>query len=237
MADRFPATCGGDGQAGAEASEDAGSDAGGDGGAEAAGDNGAEDAGADGVEVAEDAGAEEGAGNKRRRCAACYQAAGDRRLAQKVKKVTTRCCLCGKAFCLPHMRLYCNGCNMAEERPPLQQQQPLLLPRLDQTVERQQLEIEQLRHQLMTVVCTSFLNQGCGSGSSCVSSSKASEYHIFKLWRIVSNSVPDPPGSVIILSRGSGSQFINFVPGIMVLKLTLFIYYRYLGTNVTSSHH
>jgi hypothetical protein len=72
-----------------------------------------------------------------------------------VKKVTTRCCLCAKAFCLPHMHLYCDGCNIAGERPPLQpQQQPLLLPRLDVTVERQQLEIEQLRRQLMTVVCT-----------------------------------------------------------------------------------
>jgi hypothetical protein len=125
VAARFPETCGGDDQDGAEDGEDAGTEAGGAGGAEAAEITGAEDTGAEDAEAAEDLGAEDpgaeqGAGNKRRRCAACYQAAGERRLAQKVKKVTTRCCLCAKAFCLPHLHLYCDGCNIAGERPPLQ---------------------------------------------------------------------------------------------------------------------
>ena len=86
------------------------------------------------------------AGNKRRRCAACYREAGERKLAQKVKRVVTSCCQCGKAFCLPHLQLYCDGCNVGGAAAPFPQ------PQVDQTVERQQLEIQQLRQQLQAAM-------------------------------------------------------------------------------------
>jgi hypothetical protein len=48
---------------------------------------------------------------KRSRCKACYREAANRRIAQAVKRVRTRCLKCEKHFCVNHLRLYCDGCN------------------------------------------------------------------------------------------------------------------------------
>jgi hypothetical protein len=87
-----------------------------------------------------------------------------------VRRVTTNCRMCAKAFCLPHLHLYCDGCNggraAALPLPQVQPQQPL-----DQTVERQQLEIAQMRQQMqalmnmVSLVVLNLLVQCCGSGS------------------------------------------------------------------------
>ncbi len=46
---------------------------------------------------------------RRRRCAACYKAAGDRRRGQAVKRVTTSCRRCSKPFCVNHLILVCQA--------------------------------------------------------------------------------------------------------------------------------
>jgi len=128
-------------------------------GAHAGGDAGADDAGAEDAnrphgEAGEDP-AE--AARKRKRCLACYQGAGNRRLGQKAPKVTTRCGQCEKAFCLPHLHLYCDDCDVggaAAPRPRLPRLPQLPPPQepLEQTVERQSLEIAQMRQQMAAMM-------------------------------------------------------------------------------------
>jgi hypothetical protein len=81
-----------------------------------------------------------------RRCATFHRNAGER---VKVKRVMTSCCQCWKAFCLPHLQLYCDGCNIvgaALERYQLENQQ--LPQQLENQQLPQQLENQQLRQQL-----------------------------------------------------------------------------------------
>ena len=150
-------------------------------GAHAGGDAGAADAGA-----ADEAGAETAnrphneacedpaeAARKRKRCVACYQGAGNRRLGQKAPKVTTRCGQCEKAFCLPHLHLYCDDCDVggaAAPRPRLPRLPQLPPPQepLEQTVERKSLEIAQMRQQIAAMMnLVSSISKMLIFGTSC----------------------------------------------------------------------
>jgi hypothetical protein len=98
---------------------------------------------------------------RRRRCASCYRAAGDRRRGQSVRKVTTSCRHCSKPYCLHHLHLVCQNCSgAAVPAPPSQpvtprlQQEPL---QLEQTVERQQTQITELQQLVRTLVSVLFL--------------------------------------------------------------------------------
>ncbi len=68
-----------------------------------------------------------------------------------VTKVTTSCCRCAKAICIPHLHKYCDGCNnTVAALPGLAPQLPQ--PQQDLILERQQQYIEQLQEQLRSVM-------------------------------------------------------------------------------------
>jgi len=108
-----------------------------------------------------DVGRAAGQGEKRKRCAACYREAEDRRRAQAVKRVVTSCVRCGKPFCRNHLVLYCGDCSVARLPHGALQLQELAEEReriererqdFQTAMERQQQEIEDLRQQVRILI-------------------------------------------------------------------------------------
>jgi hypothetical protein len=100
-------------------------------------------------------------GEKRKRCAACYREAEDRRAAQAVKRVLTCCVICAKPFCKGHLNLYCGNCNVArlpyapgqlQELAEERARNELERQNFQTTVERQQRDIEDLRQQVRVLI-------------------------------------------------------------------------------------
>lgn len=100
-------------------------------------------------------------GRKRKRCAACYRAAEDRRRGQNVKRVLTKCISCEKPFCLNHLTLRCSDCNIAglPQAPVLLQEQAEERARnerdrqeFETIIERQRRQIDELQQQVRVLV-------------------------------------------------------------------------------------
>ncbi len=79
---------------------------------------------------------------KRKRCAPCYRAAGNRYKAQGVTKVTTSCGKCNKPCCISHLYLVCQKCQRAGGA------LPALQTPLEQSIEKQQKQIRDLQQQV-----------------------------------------------------------------------------------------
>jgi hypothetical protein len=100
-------------------------------------------------------------GQKRKRCAACYREAANRRAGMGVKRVLTSCLICEKPFCVNHLKLCCNVCDAARrpQAPVHLQEQAEDRARnerekqeLQTTIERQRQQIDELQQQVRVLI-------------------------------------------------------------------------------------